>query len=171
MKIRFSCSVILVALIHFLFISSTANAQENMETGVACDTHGFVVDNDPAGLNLRESPKGKIITQIPINAELKIVRYDSGWFEVTDVDNLKDLSGWVYAKHISTGLKNYDPHAVEWLTEKPDESSKKVIKLNDIPLIAGLLECQGGWVKIQAKEAAGWLAPRLQCPLAYTNCS
>ena len=158
-----------------------------------CSVDAFVTDTDPAGLNIRDAPKGKIIAKIPTQdgsaVLLKIMDSNKGWFKVKDIsiiDSELDYGhlpvGWVYGSMIATEIKlgNYETGIAFY--ESPHKTSAKGIELyhvegkKSLPKIKRMMGCQGEWLHVETfktknnSAAIGWLAPKNQCSNPVTTC-
>ena len=176
-------------------VASKAGGGTNALGEIKCSAGAFVIDPDPAGLNVRTKPKGKVITRLPTDAAVDLVAYHKGWFKIShatypdgggfakrnehrlkDGDEwveLKDINGWVYSKMLGTSIASYGSTSVGSLLSEPSYSAKMVAKIpggDELHRIQ-VLECRGKWLKIRLNGRDGWLKPELNCPNPWTTCS
>lgn len=139
----------------------------------SCSASAYVVDTDPAGLNVRSGPSSEfaVIDTLPTDGpvEVSIVGATNGWFLLNEAysTNQQELEqpGWVYAPLLgvtTTSLDINNPAAPAKLYESPDGYSN--VK-NEVPQSTEvtLLSCSGDWLRVQAGAMEGWLAIGDQC--------
>ncbi|HVG31374.1 MAG TPA: SH3 domain-containing protein [Pyrinomonadaceae bacterium] len=160
-------------------------AQPVAAAAVRCDVAAYVVDPDPAGLNVRSGP-GKAS---PVVATLKHtdysvamritgatgqwVRIEKAFAEETDEELFKG-PGWVYAPMLAT--QTNDRAALEGgkpsvkIFKGPGRRSG-VVTLLPTETEVNIIGCQGGWAQVRYKKFEGWLDPETQCANTLTTCS
>jgi SH3-like domain-containing protein len=177
--------IILITLVIITLISSAFSQKKVTavkSTQKSCDVHGYILENDPNGLNVRATPdkSGKVLSRLvrgdgDISLDI-IGTSGGGWLKITNAwhgdrgDLFKD-TGWVFATMLATGTKgspNYDSPAKLFST-----ASKKSKVLIQIPSESEvvLLDCTGAWAKVSYKGTIGWLAPENQCGSPFTTCN
>lgn len=182
-----SVAFFVAVLLPILFVvSSIAHAEE-----IKCSTGAYVIDPDPNGLNVRDKPNGKVITRLPLDAMVTITAFKDGWIKISEADypdnegfakknhhpckdgwtKLTGINGWVFAKHLGTSVRNYNPDKEEWLLSENLPTGQKTVKLEDTNAGVIVLECSGNWLKVIYRSNTGWLHPDLNCPNSLTTCN
>lgn len=161
-----------------LILAGAAMAAANGATAqtVACDAGLSIIDQDPAGLNVRASPGGPVIGAVKAKAR---------WVDVGVTGQSKDPSGAAWARIRSATLEadeNDNPDGrviwkgVGWVAfsklgvdefdsrarfyAAPNERAKLVLSLESYgdktaPAEA-ILGCDGDWLKVRIKGVVGW---------------
>lgn len=172
------------ALFLVLPLSAMAADPKDADSKAAEETRGvhmLVIDPDPAGTHVRDTPGGKVIRTLAYPAkdndeqiemrQVKVIGQEGKWFKVVLADG---SVGWMHGSvlgSVSTGTEDGDP----WMNREPaDEGNGYTIK-SDLPL--ELLEFKaddrGTMAKVrftdEGKVHEGWLPE--QClfsnPYAY----
>ncbi|MEM6837979.1 MAG: SH3 domain-containing protein [Cyanobacteria bacterium P01_C01_bin.120] len=146
----------------------------------SCAVSAYVVDTDPAGLNVRSGPgsdfavQGTLPTDVPV--EVSIVGATDGWFLVNEAYSLErqelEQPGWVYGPLLgvsTTSLNINDPEAPTTLYAAPDGSAAvaaTIPKYSDVTLF----DCAGDWLQVDHAAATGWLAIGEQCSNPVSTC-
>jgi SH3-like domain-containing protein len=160
-------------------------AQSVADAAVRCDLHAYVVDPDPAGLNVRAGPgKASPVVATLKHADYSVamtitgatgqwVRIEKAFAEETDEELFKG-PGWVYAPMLAT--QTNDRAAREG--GKPSvkifkEPGKRgaVVTLLPTETQVNIIGCKGGWAQVRYKKIEGWLSPDSQCANTLTTCS
>jgi SH3-like domain-containing protein len=147
-------------------------------SGNLCDVEAYVVDKDPAGLNIRSEPgKGNVIGKIPFDEDGTIVHIIStdfnGWVQIDHASTVEskivfDKKGWVSANLLATSTAGYRTQGVE-LSESA--AGSKVLTFIPPETEVRLYSCDGKRVRVKYKKFTGWLGEDLACPNPVTNCS
>ncbi len=160
---------------------------DTVEAG-ACNVNAYVIDPDPAGLNVRTKPEnGDVFLQLPPESLLTVVDAEEGWLRLAraesiegDVlyDQTKDKRpAWAFAKLIGTSTRteiSTESFAGAKIYAEPNINAK--ILSRALSETGGeLLDCSGSWVKVRIGDehedtVEGWLAPDGQCPNPVTTC-
>jgi uncharacterized protein YgiM (DUF1202 family) len=148
----------------------------------SCEISGYIMDNDPNGLNVRATPdkNGRILSRLKKGAgdiSLDIIGTSgSGWVKITNAwhgeegDLFKD-KGWVFANLLATGTKGSpDYNAPVKLYSSPSKSSKAVKEIRAEEEVV-VVDCAGRWAKVRYFKTIGWLAPENQCGSPFTTCN
>ena len=160
-------------------------AAESPPPACPCQIRGYLIDPDTSGTNVRDTPSGKTIGQLPrltdpefeVGVYVDIVESRDGWLQLSAVENSNDqalIGGWVYGELIGTSTRNYDGQGIT-LHSKPSMGSPAAGTLvgeQTVPILA----CCHDWAYVSAggaggKPFKGWLEPGMQCASAVTNCS
>lgn len=145
-----------------------------------CSAAAYVVDTDPAGLNVRSGPGSDFAVQdtLPTRepVEVLIVGATGEWFLVNEAwsgeQQELEQPGWVYGPLLgvsTTSLDINDPNAPTTLYAEPDGDAAVTATIPK-GAEARLLGCSGNWLQVEAPEATGWLAVGEQCNSAVPVC-
>lgn len=149
-----------------------------------CQVEVYVVDPDPAGLNVRAEPsaKAKIVGNVakdPDGTVLNVTSSRNGWLKVSQASPMNadeyELDGWVSGRMTQTSLRCTDPEPESEqcfvsLRAGPSLEEKEVgrVSLDSNVTVIG---CEGEWVRAQTSAGEqGWLEPNAQCPNPVTSC-
>ena len=131
-----------------------------------------IADQDPAGLNVRTSPGGPIITALKAQGrwvEVEVTGQDGAWAHIKsatmqadendNVDNAGPIwkgSGWVAFSKL--GVSEFDSRARFYAA--PSSKSKLVLSLESYHDQGvdpdAVLGCDGDWLKVKIKGVVGW---------------
>ncbi|MDI7206497.1 SH3 domain-containing protein [Leptospira santarosai] len=175
-------------LIGVLLVTLSTFAEKN-ESIVKCSTSAYSTDSDPAGTNIRDSPKGKILTSVPHGTTFKIIGYSKGWFQIKDisynVENeaevikrghkaedgfvyLNGLVGWIYSERTEVHFEGMEQIDLYSIPEYGDPIfTYNGNRINQVTI----LSCRGNWFHIDFNkgEKKGWV--HQYCGNSLTNCS
>ena len=169
---------VLVAAMAAAFLSTTARAG-----AVTCNVAVNITDQDPAGLNVRASPAGAIITAVKAKGRwvrVEVTGQDGAWariktarLEADENDNVSDQLlwkgvGWVAFSKL--GVEEFDSRSR--FHAAPNEQSKLVLSLEGYgektaPAEA-ILGCDGDWLLVRVKGVVGWT--HAWCANQLTTC-
>ncbi len=160
--------------------TDVATAPEAATPAQSCSASAFIVDTDPAGLNVRGGPSSEFAVQdtLPTAApvEVTIVGATNEWFLINEAwsEDQQELQrpGWVYAPLLgvsTTSLDINDPEAPTTLYAEPDGSATVTAEIPKYSEVT-LLGCTGNWLQVEAPEATGWLAAGEQCSNPVSTC-
>lgn len=163
-------------------ITALVAAAFPQKTYKTCDIAAFVRDEDPNGLNVRDSPDkyGKVIKRLmkgDAEISVEITRSaGNGWVEMTNAEHgeggdiFKD-KGWVFASMLGTGTRGYPNYdAPSKLFSTPSKTSRSLTEIaSEAELV--VIDCAGKWAKVRYKQTTGWLAPENQCGSPFTTCN
>lgn len=136
----------------------------------------MIIDSDPKGTNVRDSPNGKVVRVIPHEwpePELRLVvinGQEKDWFKVHLFD---DYHGWMHRSVLGTcavGTEDGDPY----LKKEPREAAAIVARVKSgTPL--DLLEVRDDWVKVSYADASGkknegWLEEQCTLSNPFEDC-
>jgi hypothetical protein len=164
------------ALLAVAMLAQAAQAQT-----VACDLKLNVVDPDPAGLNVRSSPGGAIVTALKANdrwVEVHVIGDSGAWAQIDGAtlyteDNaggspLYQGRGWVAFSKL--GFNEFDEHVRIFAT--PSDDARVLLKLHTPDGTkqpkADLLGCSGDYLHIRIGAVVGWT--RDYCDNQFTTC-
>jgi hypothetical protein len=170
----------------FIFAAAMAAACLSTAAGagtVACDVAVNITDQDPAGLNVRASPAGAIITAVKAKGRwvrVEVTGQDGAWariktarLEADENDNVSDQLlwkgvGWVAFSKL--GVEEFDSRSR--FHAAPNEQSKLVLSLEGYgektaPAEA-ILGCDGDWLLVRVKGVVGWT--HVWCANQLTTC-
>jgi SH3-like domain-containing protein len=135
-----------------------------------CESDLYITDQDPAGLNIRSSPAGPILTAVVARNRTVMVELtggDGAWARIRvahvepgahsdDATVLWQGDGWVAFSKL--GLSQTGPRTV--IRATADDNAKVVLSYknrDDTPAPASeVMGCEGGWVKVRVKGVVGW---------------
>lgn len=162
---------ILTMLLILFFVLPSYGAENNIPM--------LVIDNDPRGTNVRETPGGKVVRVIPYGGKtddaikmrrVTVLGRDGEWLRVRLADNAE---GWMHRSVLgscASATEDGDPP----LYAKPDDNTPEIATVkNGTPL--NLLDVRGGWVKVEytgpgRKKIAGWLMEQALFSNPYNDC-
>jgi hypothetical protein len=167
---------LLAAVLAIATLAQAAHAQT-----AACDLKLDVVDQDPAGLNVRSSPGGPIVAALKAKdewVEVHVTGQSGGWAHIdgatlyTEDDAggspLDQGRGWVAFSML--GFNEFDEHVR--IFAAPSEGSRVLLKLHTPDGTkqpkADLLGCSGDYLHIRVRGVVGWT--RDYCDNQFTTC-
>lgn len=112
----------------------------------------LVVDKDPKGTNLRESPSGQVVKVIPMKKGLRVVKImgqAADWFNV-EVDG---VAGWMHGSVLgscASATEDGDPS----LSRSPRNDSPSVAKIASGAPVS-VLGMEREWLKVRYVDAKG----------------
>jgi SH3-like domain-containing protein len=178
-----------ILLGQFLAVLLTVDplAQGSVETSTdpiaPCDARAYVVDRDPAGLNVRSGPGKtfKTIRNLP-NQEVEgigvhitgaigdWVRIDRAIEEGGEQERIFfQGEGWVYAPLLGVGGMAITNGGTN-LYKEPKEKSRVVIRIPGGEDRVIVRSCRGRWMYVEYKKVRGWAAPDTLCANSLTTC-
>ena len=145
----------------------------------------FVMNNPAdATTNLRATPKGKIIKQLPSGTyELYFQKVRNGWWKVVDIRDADETEDYrretlepnrAYGIHysvIAIGTRNYGGEKLT-LRAEPRAGSKAVWSFSE-EISLRPMEIRGEWVKVRTIDGKhnGWIDQEWLCGNPVTYCS
>ncbi len=154
-----------------LFFSLPAQAAETTDIKVVpCDCHAYVVDPDPAGLNVRGGPGTTYptLTTLPTNrpVEVTITGSVEKWMRISDAyifvddaptgDITMTVQAWLYGPLLGVGMR--PAGRTVRLFADPDMASQVLAEL-PVDAEVTLAGCKGKWLKVKYEKVEGWLGP------------
>ena len=158
-----------------------------------CAFEGWVIDEDPKGLNVRAGPSAQapIVGTLPpmawdpdlermMGAGVKVLESRNGWFRIGDPGWRKNLGGnpngpkgWIHGRYLDFAIQTDkafaepDPNSPAVATAWRDKHGVRQIGYRHPR------ECRGEWVRLLVKghdgrETLGWL--RGTCAIEETTC-
>lgn len=158
------------------FLSIAGNAQAAAIQ--ACDVTVDVIDTDPNGTNVRETPGGKVVGVLKLSTteddwiEVHVIGQSGDWFLIDKATRVGDEEKTIFHSqgymHLSVlgsnGLENGMP-----IWTDHDEKSPLVTSQAMGDQEVKFLGCWGGFAKIRAKEGTGWT--KSLCLNTRTTCA
>ncbi|HEX3407225.1 MAG TPA: hypothetical protein VHS81_08310 [Caulobacteraceae bacterium] len=154
-----------------LAIAALAYASGALAEVKRCNATLDIADQDPAGLNVRASPGGPIITAVKAQGrwvEVDVTGQDGAWaridtarLEADENDNPDEKVlwkgvGWVAFSKL--GVSEFDSRAR--FRAEPNEHGKLVLSLESYvdktEDAQAILGCDGDWLKVRIKGLDGW---------------
>jgi SH3-like domain-containing protein len=150
---------------------------------VACNVQLNITDQDPAGLNVRASPEGQIVTAVKAKGrwvQVEVTGQDGAWariksatLEADENDNNVEKPlwrgvGWVAFSKL--GVEEFDSRAR--FRAAPNDQAKVVLSLEGLgeatASAEAILGCDGDWLKVRIKGVVGWT--NQYCTNQLTTC-
>ena len=168
-------------LIGLLLVTLPAQALAQAET--SCSVSANMLDEDPAGTNVRSGPGGGFaaIGRLPTDRTdlIEIVAAKGSWVKIAraideEGETFFERQGWVYAPLLgmTVSWNPNDPKKAGHHNLYAGPGGKSRVLGRVAPEAAVTLEsCQGKWVKVKQHGRTGWLAPEAQCTNTKTTCS
>jgi hypothetical protein len=155
-----------------LATAALAHAHGAMAAITPCSATLDIADKDPAGLNVRASPGGPVITRVKALGrwvEVDVTAHDGGWaridtarLEADENDNPDEKVlwkgvGWVAFSKL--GVSEFDSRAR--FHAAPSETSKLVLSLESYDDgktedAEAILGCDHDWLQVRIKGIVGW---------------
>jgi hypothetical protein len=146
-------------------LASAATAQT-----VPCNIDLNITDQDPAGLNVRASPGGRVLAAVKarkrwVQAHVTGARGD--WARIETASFIDEAApavkvlwngvGWVAFSKL--GIDHFD--ARTRIRTAPNEDAKVLLSLegyddSTAPRAEAILGCDGFWLKVRVKGVVGW---------------
>jgi hypothetical protein len=142
---------------------------------VACNMDLNIADQDPAGLNVRASPGGAILTAVKAKGRWVQVEVTgqaigpsgAAWARIKTATEYSDENaggtrlwkgvGWVAFSKL--GIDHFDGRTR--IREAPNDQAKVLLSLEGFddstaPPAEAILGCDGYWLKVRVKGVVGW---------------
>jgi SH3-like domain-containing protein len=176
-----SVSFLLLFVLTLFFLPLPASAAETDTKVVPCDCKAYVVDPDPAGLNVRGGPgtANPVLATLPTNrpVEVTITGSVEKWMRISDAyifvedaptgDITMTVQAWLYGPLLAVGLRP-GGRPVRIFSD-PDVTSQ-VLTEPPVDAEVTLVGCKGKWLKVKYEKIEGWLAPDTYCGNPVTTC-
>ena len=144
-----------------------------------CDLEAYVVDPDPKGLNVRDTPGvgGRVVGVIPLDGDGTIVHLvasnPNGWVQIDRAETIAgavvfDKKGWVSGNMLGTETRGYGTRGVKLYAAPGKGKVVATIPPETEVRVAG---CDGQRVRVRYRTLAGWLEREDQCPNPVTLCN
>lgn len=158
---------------------AATSAQGAAPHAAACDTNAYVVDTDPRGLNVRETPGvgGKVVAVIPLDGDgtvVHLIASDSkGWVQIDRAETVAgevvfDRKGWVSGNMLGLSTRGYGTRGVKLYA---GGKGSRVIGTIPPEAEVKVFGCAAGRMRVRYRNLTGWLDADAQCPNPVTNCS
>lgn len=179
MQLRFLLQILGTMLLCFAAASArnsasiAVHAQKSDEDG-QCKISAYVIDRDPAGLNVRSQPSAtsSVVSKLAHADEgpiVSIIGSQGKWMLIERAESIEGEEvfkgrGWVFGLLLATSTR----YKVSVLREpRPKSQVIGSIASEEEVKIVG---CKGGWARIQYGKLEGWIEPESQCPNPVTTC-
>jgi len=177
-----SCLFAVVALCSARGASNSVTvggASQAAAGAAACDVEAYVVDPDPKGLNVRETPGvgGKVVAVIPADPDGTVVHLvassPNGWVQINRAETVGgtvvfDKRGWVSGNMLGTSTRGYGTKGVKL---RGDAKAGKVVGTIPPEAEVRVAGCAGDKIKVKYRNLNGWLDLDDQCPNPVTLCN
>ena len=173
---------LVVAALAVLFSSfkpAAPNANAASPSSV-CDARAYVIDTDPKGLNVRETPGagGRVVAVIPLDEDgtiVHLVAADSkGWVRIDRAETIGgqvvfDGRGWVSGRLLGTETRGYGTKGVKLY----GAAGRGAKVLGTVPpeTEVKIFGCEAEKVQVRYRSLTGWLDADSQCPNPVTTCN
>ena len=158
----------------------TAPPPHALSPAPACDAQAYVIDKDPNGLNVRETPGtgGKVIAVIPLDGDGTVVHMISadskGWVRIDRAETIGgqvvfDKKGWVSGNMLGTETRGYGTKGVKLYGGAARGS--KVLGTVPPETEVKISGCEAEKVQVRYRNLVGWLDADAQCPNPVTLCN
>ncbi len=170
----FKPKIILILVVNLLLVFRESTLAVNSPSNsVSCQISAYVIDTDPRGLNVRQSPgiNSSIIGQLSLHTGVHISFGRGDWLFVSSWNSEENHlmeKGWVFASLLGLYTRGYGQKSVP-LYEQPTENSNILGQVPSDREVT-LLGCSGQWALVKKGNIQGWLEPSQQCPSPVTTC-
>jgi SH3-like domain-containing protein len=163
-----------------VYLASAAPAPNALSPAPACDARAYVIDKDPKGLNVRETPgtDGRVVAVIPLNEDGTIVHMVSadskGWVRIDRAETIEgnvvfDKKGWVSGNMLGTETRGYGTKGVKLYAAAG--RGAKVLGTVPPETEVKIYGCEAERVQVRYRNLLGWLDAESQCPNPVTLCN
>lgn len=146
----------------------------------------FIFDKDGPFSNVRNSPNGKVVDRIPVDAcaMLGVEKPKNGWWRIAgdcyDAIGKEDfeefqLKGsttgyWIHYSVIGVGTRNYGGQHL-YLRSEPKDNAPVVYTIKEETTVRPV-DIKGEWVKVKTTDGKGfgWILSEWLCGNSVTNC-
>jgi SH3-like domain-containing protein len=137
---------------------------------VACNLDLNITDQDPAGLNVRASPGGAVLTSVKAKGlwvQVEVTGQSGAWARIKSATRLSEDDpggtlvwkgvGWVAFSKL--GIDHLDERTR--LRDAPNQNGKLLLSLegyddSTMPRAEAILGCDGDWLRLKVKGVTGW---------------
>lgn len=144
-----------------------------------CDLEAYVVDPDPKGLNVRDTPGvgGRVVGVIPLDGDGTVVHLvgsnPNGWVQIDRAETIGgevvfDRKGWVSGNMLGIETRGYGTKGVKLYAAARRGKVAGTIPPETEVRVAG---CDGQMMRVRHKTLNGWLEREDQCPSPVTTCN
>lgn len=151
-------------------------------TGSAQRLGVYTVDDNGKFTNVRDAPKGKIVSKISTieDAMMEVEKPTNGWWKIvgntySTADDVKKLKGsttgyWIHYSVLGMGTRNYGGQRLA-LRKSPSAKAPAVYQFKK-ELTLRPIDIKGTWVKVKTLDGKheGWIEAEWLCGNALTNC-
>jgi SH3-like domain-containing protein len=148
-----------------LACASSATAQT-----AACNLDLNITDQDPAGLNVRASPGGAVLTSVKAKGlwvQVEVTGQSGAWARIKSATRLSEDDPGGTLVGTGVGWVAFSKGGIDHLDERtrlrdaPNDQGKLLLTLegyddSTMPRAEALLGCDGDWLKLKVKGATGW---------------
>ncbi len=144
----------------------------------------YINDPDPGATNVRSSPGGDILYQLPKDQdyEIHLIGTKNGWFITNYIENLdydslsyKDIKGYIHGSVLSAETRNYGGEKI-YLYPLPSSDYEPIGTIYEEEQVTLVDGCEdGNWIYIRYNDGGvqfeGWILSKWLCGSLRTNCS
>ena len=171
--------ILTMCVVSVALLCNARGASTRATAAAACDVEAYVVDADPKGLNVRETPgvNGKVVAVIPLDGDGTTVHIvassPNGWVQIDRAETVMgavvfDKKGWVSGNMLGIATRGYDGKGVRLYARPQARKATGKLPSEAEVRVAG---CEGNWMRVKYKSTSGWLDPADQCPSPVTTCN
>ncbi len=185
MKNRITLTLGVAALAAAICSAGGASTHGRASRGAAaavaasCNVDAYVVDPDPKGLNVRDTPGagGKVVAVIPLDTDGTVVHLvasnPNGWVQIDRAETIMgtvvfDKKGWVSGNMLGIATRGYGTKGVKAYAAARARKVVGVIPPEAEVKVAG---CAGDMMQVRYGKLVGWLDRDSQCPSPVTTCN
>jgi len=153
---------------------STAVTYQKTAENAPCEISAYVIDRDPAGLNVRSGPGSSfsVVSKLAHSDEgpiVGIIGSQGKWMLIDRAESIESEElfkgkGWVYGLLLGTSTR----YKVKVLKDPKPKSQVigSIVAEEEVKIVG----CKGGWARVQYGNLEGWIEPESQCPNPVTTC-
>jgi SH3-like domain-containing protein len=174
--------ILTLALVALAALGSARGVSPDVLAGSAaavCNVEAYVIDPDPKGLNVRDTPgvNGRIVAVIPADVDGTIVHLvassPNGWVQIDRAETIEgrvvfNQKGWVSGNMLGTETRGYGTKGVKL---RGEGKAGKVVGTIPPETEVRVNGCAGDRVRVKYRNLNGWLARDDQCPNPVTLCN
>jgi hypothetical protein len=159
--------------------SSTYATAAGASPAAGCDVDAYVVDPDPNGLNVRDTPGvgGRVVGVIPLDGDGTVLHLvgsnPNGWVQINRAETIGgavvfEKKGWVSGNMLGVETRGYGTKGVKLYASPGRGKVVGTIPPETEVRVAG---CDGRRMRVRHKALTGWLNRDDQCPSPVTLCN
>ncbi len=155
-----------------------ASAQTRVQT---CDVKLNVTDQDPAGLNVRSTPGGAVVTALKAKnrwVQVRVTGADGGWARIDRATLISEDNAGGRAIFRGVGWVSFSKLGIEALNQQatilaePKDGARTVLKIAEddeskVPK-AEVIGCDGAYLEVRVRGVIGWT--QNFCSNQFTTC-
>lgn len=163
-------------LLVVLMICFTFSMAASALAGKACD--GYIVyDRNDTYVNVKKSPNGQIIQQIPNGTEISVLEEKNGWYYINSGTGAKQVKGYMKQEllWLSSSCRAFDDQDTYVnLRDQASMNSRVIRRVNNGTPVTCLNEIPNNpktWVKVRVEDGTGKVGYMYGTKVGYPSCS